>query len=132
MSLSHGMLTAAVVKPVVTGAIVGAVEKFYFKNGDKESLMTAGAVAIGVLGTSWIEPLTNNLFLTKTPVGAGVEFLEGRIVEIACASGACYGLTRFVLKTEMNPKFFMQKIAVIAAADSFAELITDLMVHTNK
>ena len=129
MSLSHGMLSAAVVKPVVTGAIVGAVEKFYFKNGDKECLYTAGAVAIGVLGTSWVEPLTSNFFPTATVVGASGKFLEGRIVEIACASGACYGLTRFVFKTEMNPKFFMQKIAVIALADTVAEGITDLLVH---
>jgi hypothetical protein len=131
MTLAHGMITAAIVKPIVTGGIVGVVEKFYFKNGDKESLLTAGAVAIGVLGTSWVEPLTNNLFPTKTATGAGMKFLEGRIVEIACASGACYGLTRFVFKTEMNPNFFLKKIAVIAAADSLAELITDYIVHHN-
>ena len=129
-ALAHGMLTAAVVKPIVTGSIVGVVEKFYFKNTDINCVYTAAAVATGVLATSWVEPLTNNLFPTKTATGAGMKFLEGRIVEIACASGACYGLTRYVFKTELNPRNFAMKIGVIAVADSLAELITDVLVHT--
>ena len=131
MTLSQGMMTAAIVKPVVTGSIVGLVEKFYFQNTDMNCLYTGAAVATGVLATSWVEPMTNNLFPTKTATGAGMKFLEGRIVEIACASGACYGLTRYVFKTEMNPRNFAMKIGVIAAADSLAELITDFIVHAN-
>jgi hypothetical protein len=131
MSLSQGMMTAAIVKPIVTGSIVGVVEKMYFKNTDINCLYTGLAVSAGVLATSWVEPLTNNLFPTKTATGAGMKFLEGRIVEIACASGACYGLTRYVIKTEMNPRNFAMKIGVIAAADSLAELITDFIVHAN-
>ena len=131
MSLSQGMMTAAIVKPLVTGGIVGAVEKFYFKNTDMNCLYTGAAVATGVLATSWVEPLTSNLFPTKTAVGAAGKFLEGRIVEISMASGACYGLTRYVFKTELNPRNFAMKIGVIAAADSLAELITDYIVHAN-
>lgn len=120
-------LSHAIVKPVVAGAVAGAIDHFVMKNPDVNSCaMFAGAVAGGVFAVSWVEPLVSPLFPTHTPIGNIGKALEGRIVEIACGSASAYAVNHLVLKNEYTTNDLLYKLAIIVAGDIAGETICEL------
>ena len=124
------LLSHAVVKPVVAGVVAGLADHLIMKNADlKACAMFGGAVGAGIFATAWVEPLATKLFPTKTLVGSAGKALEGRIVEIACASASAYALNRFVLKNEINPNNLMMKLGIVIGADLAGETLSQIIIH---
>lgn len=119
----------AVVKPVVAGAVAGAIDHFVMKNPDvKSCAMFGGAVGAGIFAVSWVEPLISPMFPTHTPMGNMGKALEGRIVEIACGSVGAYALNHFVLHNEYTTNDLLYKVAIVAGADIAGETICELLL----
>lgn len=122
-------LSYAVAKPVFAGATAGILDRFLLKNTDtKSNLMFAGAVAGGLLAVSWVEPVISKISPSKTPVGIMKKALEGRVVEIACGSGAAYALNHFVLKNQYSHRDMLYKLGVVVAADLVGEGVSELLL----
>ena len=131
MSLNiKSYLSHAVLKPLVSGVVAGAMDRLVMKNDDMQGNMYFGAAtAAGIFGVSWVEPLVSNAFPTKTPIGLVGKVLEARILEIACGSAAVYALNRFVIKNDYNPRNFMYKVGIIAVADVAGESLSEILIH---
>ena len=122
-------LSHAVAKPAVAGLAAAVIDHYVM--GDvsyRRNAMFGGAVGAGIFAVSWVEPLVAPMFPTKTPLGHIGKALEGRIVEIACGSGAAYALNHFVLKNQLNPNQLLKKLGVIVAADIIGETACELLL----
>ena len=122
-------LSHAVAKPLAAGVAAGVADFYLLKSGSMErSAYFAGAVGGGIFAVSWVEPIVSPFFPTKTPMGNIGKALEGRVVEIACGSGAAYALNRFVLKNEINTSDMLKRLGVIIAADLVGETVCELLL----
>jgi len=112
-------------KPLITGGLVVAGDKFIFNEPDMtRSLYFGGATAVGVYGASLVANSLPNLGKVGFVDG---KTLELRLAEIGLSAGLGYGLNRFVLKNDPRLSLMYNKIALIAGADFLAEYITDYM-----
>ena len=122
-------LSHAVAKPLVAGVAAAALDHFVMGDPSmKSNAMFGAAVGAGIFAVSWVEPVVSPLFPTKTPMGNIGKALEGRIVEIACGSGAAYALNHFVLKNEYNHASMLKKLGIVVAADIIGETVCELLL----
>jgi hypothetical protein len=124
-------LSHAVAKPLFAGIAAAVGEHFIMKNDDlKSCAIIGGAVGGGIFSVSWVEPLVSKLSPTNTFIGTVGKTLEGRILEIACGTGAVYVLNRYVLKNEVNvtSKAFMTRVGIIAGADLIGESVCEFLI----
>ena len=123
------ILSHAVAKPVIAGLTAGLLDRYFMNNTNTRSnLMFGGAVGAGIFSVSWIEPVVSKLFPTKTPIGHIGKALEGRVIEIACGSGAAYALNHFVLKNEYTNRDMMYKLGIVVAGDLAGEMVSELLM----
>jgi len=113
-------------KPLITGATVIALDKFVMKNENmNESLYFGFASAVGVYGGSMIAkamplPLPSGEYFTGKTV-------ELRLAEITLGAGAAYALNRYALNNDYSSSQMMSKLALLAGADFIAEYATDYL-----
>ena len=113
-------------KPLVTGAVVIALDKFVMKNENmNESLYFGAAAVAGIYGGSMVAkamPLdlpSGDYFSGKT--------VELRVAEIGVGVGVAYALNKFVLKNDYSQDQMLNKLAVLAASDFIAEYAVDYL-----
>ena len=112
-------------KPLITGGLVVAGDKFIFNEPDlSRSLYFGGATAVGVYGASLVANSLPNLGKVGFVDG---KTLELRLAEIGLASGLGYGLNRYVLNNDFQYSQMMNKLALIAGADFVGEYLTDYL-----
>ena len=112
-------------KPLITGGLVIAGDKYFFNETDMtRSLYFGGATALGVYGAGMVANSLPNLGKVGFVDG---KTLELRLAEIGLSAGLGYGLNRFVLKNDPRLSLMYNKIALIAGADFLAEYTTDYM-----
>ena len=113
-----------IVKPVVAGAVAGAIDKFYFKETDqKKTLMFAGAVGAGVFAgaaAADILPLEYAFGF----LGNG-KAIEQRLLEIGVGAGSAYALNKYVLKVDLNKNDLMKRVGTIIVSDIVGEYASD-------
>jgi len=116
--------TNTLLKPLVMGATVVAIDKFVMNNPNmNESLYfgVAGAAGVyvgGMVAKAMPLPLpSGDYFDGKT--------VETRVAEIGVGAGAGYALNRFVLKNDYSYNEMLNKLAVLAAGDFISEYIVD-------
>ena len=111
-------------KPIVMGATVVALDKFVMKNENmNESLYFGLAGAVGVYGGTMVAKAM------PLPLPSGEYFdgktLEMRIAEIGVGAGVGYALNKFVLKNDFNKQNMLNKLGILAGADFIAEYAVD-------
>jgi hypothetical protein len=113
-------------KPLITGATVVAIDKFVMKNDNmNESLYFGAAAAAGIYGGSMVAkamPLTlpsGDYFDGKT--------VELRVAEVTVGAGIAYALNKYVLKNDYSQDQMLNKLAVIAVADFIREYAVDYL-----
>jgi hypothetical protein len=113
-------------KPIVMGATVIALDKFVMKTPNmNESLYFGLAGAVGVYGGSMVAKAL------PLPLPSGEYFdgktLEMRIAEIGIGAGGAYALNKFVLLNDYNSRNMLNKVALLAGADFISEYLTDYL-----
>jgi len=118
------MSESTLLKPIVMGAAVIALDKFAMKNENmEESLYFALAGAAGAyFGAAVAKAM-------PLPLPSGEYFdgktVEMRIAEIGIGAGVGYGLNMFVLKNDYDQNALGKKLALLAASDFIAEYAVD-------
>ena len=113
-------------KPIVMGATVVALDKFVMKTPNmNESLYFGLAGAVGVYGGSMVAKAL------PLPLPSGEYFdgktLEMRIAEIGIGAGGAYALNKFVLLNDYNSRNMLNKVALLAGADFISEYLVDYL-----
>jgi hypothetical protein len=113
-------------KPIVMGATVVALDKFVMKTPNmNESLYFGLAGAIGAYGGAMVAKAM------PLPLPSGDYFdgktLEMRIAEIGIGAGVGYALNKYALKNDFNQKNMLNKLGILAAADFISEYAVDYM-----
>ena len=111
-------------KPIVMGATVVALDKFVMKNQNmNESLYFGVAGAAG----AYFGAMTAKAMPLPLPSGEYFDgkTLEMRIAEIGIGAGVGYALNKFVLKNDFNKQNMLNKLGILAGADFIAEYAVD-------
>jgi hypothetical protein len=120
------MSNNAFMKPLITGALVVAGDKFLMKEQDMtKSLYFGVATTAGVYTASMIA----SALPVIVPSGGFVDgkTLEIRLAEISIGAGAAYALNRLLLKNDYQYSQMINKLGLIAGADFIAEYVTDYL-----
>ena len=118
------MSETTLLKPLVMGATIVALDKFVMKTQNmNESLYFGLAGAVGAYGGAMVAKAM------PLPLPSGDYFdgktVEMRIAEIGIGAGVGYGLNMFVLKNDYNQNDLGKKLALLAVADFVAEYAVD-------
>ena len=113
-------------KPIVMGATVVALDKFVMKNQNmNESLYFGLAGAIGAYGGAMVAKAM------PLPLPSGEYFdgktLEMRIAEIGVGAGVGYAINKYALKNDFNQKNMLNKLGILAVSDFIAEYAVDYL-----
>ena len=113
-------------KPIVMGATVVAIDKFVMKNQNmNESLYFGLAGAVGAYGGAMVAKAM------PLPLPSGDYFdgktLEMRIAEIGVGAGVGYALNKYALKNDFNQKNMLNKLGILAVSDFIAEYAVDYL-----
>ena len=111
--------SSELMKPLITGGLVVAIDQLYFKEPDMvKSLTFGGATSASVYVANKLSSSLPNLgkfgFVDSKK-------LEIRVLEIGLGAGGAYAINRFALKNDFQYSQMVPKIVSIAAADVVAE-----------
>jgi hypothetical protein len=117
-------------KPIVMGATVVALDKFVMKNQNmNESLYFGLAGAVGAYGGAMVAKAM------PLPLPSGDYFdgktLEMRIAEIGVGAGVGYALNKYALKNDFNQKNMLNKLGILAVSDFISEYAVDYLQGRN-
>ena len=114
-------------KPIITGAVAVAGDKFLFNEPDMQKSIFFG-VAVGA-GTFAGNYIGTNIAPALFPTVGFIDgkTLEVRLAEVAAGAVSAYYLNRLILKNDFEPSQMYPKLALIAGSDFIAEYITDYL-----
>ena len=114
-------------KPLITGAVAVAGDKFLFNEPDmQKSIFFGVAVGAGTFAGNYIGTnITPAIFPTVGFIDG--KTLEVRLAEVAAGAVSAYYLNRLFLKNDFEPSQMYPKLALIAGSDFIAEYITDYL-----
>ena len=118
------MSETTLLKPLVMGATIVALDKFVMKTQNmNESLYFGLAGAVGAYGGAMVAKAM------PLPLPSGDYFdgktLEMRIAEIGIGAGVGYALNKYAMKNDFNSRNMLNKLGLLAAADFISEYFTD-------
>jgi len=113
-------------KPIVMGATIVALDKFVMKNENmNESLYFGLAGSIGVYTGGMVAKAL------PLPLPSGEYFdgktLEMRLAEVGVGAGVAYAINMYALKNDYSQNDMLNKLALLAAADFIAEYAVDYL-----
>ena len=113
-------------KPIVMGATIVALDKFVMKNQNMNECLYFGlAGAVGAYGGAMVAKAM------PLPLPSGEYFdgktLEMRIAEIGIGAGVGYALNRYALKNDFNQKNMLNKLGILAVSDFISEYAVDYL-----
>ena len=123
---------AAILKPVIAGALAGLGEKYVLRGNNMNALYFGGAVAAGIAVSETLGALIEPHLPTSTNIASKLgKSLEARIIEVSAGSACAYAVNKFVLnnewRTDMNS--LLMRVGIIAGADLAAETLIDILAH---
>jgi hypothetical protein len=125
------MSTNSYLKPLITGAVAVAGDKFFLMAPDlNKSLYFGGAVAAG----TFVGVLVGSSLPVVIPAGGtyyDAKTLEQRLAEVGAGAATAYLINTQILKNDYQYSQMYNKLAVIAASDFIGEYITDYMENRN-
>ena len=127
MSTSSTSTNTAYLKPLITGAVAVAGDKFLFNEQDMQKSIYFG-VAVGA-GSFVGNYIGTNITPALLPTVGFIDgkTLEVRLAEVAAGAVSAYYLNRLLLKNDYEPSQMYPKLALIAGSDFIAEYITDYL-----
>ena len=127
MSTSSTSTNSSYLKPLITGAVAVAGDKFLFNEPDMQKSIFFG-VAVGA-GTFAGNYIGTNIAPALFPTVGFIDgkTLEVRLAEVAAGAVGAYYLNRLFLKNDFEPSQMYPKLALIAGSDFIAEYITDYL-----
>jgi hypothetical protein len=113
-------------KPLITGALVGAGDKMLFNEPDLTKSIYFG---VAVAGGTYIGTMVGDMLPAVVPSVGFVDgkTLEVRLAEVGAGAGSAYALNRFVLKNDFEYSQMYNKLALITGSDFVAEYIVDYL-----
>ena len=115
------------VKPVATGAIAAALDKYVLLQPDmKKSLYFGGSVALGSVAATLTAPLVPNVVPIEMD-GIDGKTLTGRVVEVGLSTGSSWAINKYLLKNEVSREDWTKRVGVIAASSFLGEYVSDYM-----
>jgi hypothetical protein len=120
------MSETTLLKPLVMGATIVALDKFVMKTQNmNESLYFGLAGAVGAYGGAMVAKAM------PLPLPSGDYFdgktLEMRIAEIGIGAGVGYALNKYALKNDFDRQGMLNKLGILAASDFIAEYAVDYL-----
>ena len=120
------MSETTLLKPLVMGATIVALDKFVMKTQNmNESLYFGLAGAVGAYGGAMVAKAM------PLPLPSGDYFdgktLEMRIAEIGIGAGVGYALNKYAMKNDFNSRNMLNKLGLLAAADFISEYAVDYL-----
>jgi hypothetical protein len=117
------------VKPVATGAIAAAMDKYVLMQPDmKKSLYFGGAVAVGSVAATLAAPMVPNVIPIDMGDSIDGKTLSGRVMEVALATGSSWAVNKYLLKNEVSREDWTKRVGVIAASSFLGEYVSDYLV----
>ena len=118
------MSESTILKPLITGATVVAIDTIFMKNENmKESLYFGVAAMAGIYVGSMIAKAM------PLPLPSGEYFsgktVELRVAEITVGVGAAYVINKVALKNDYSQDQMLNKLGLLALSDFIAEYATD-------
>jgi hypothetical protein len=123
--------TNSYLKPLITGAVAAAGDKFLLMEPDfNKSLYCGGAVAAG----TFIGVTVGDSLPVVVPAGGtyyDAKTLEQRLAEVGAGAASAYLINTQILKNDYQYSQMYNKLALIAGSDFIAEYIVDFMENRN-
>ena len=131
MSTSSTSTNNAYLKPLITGAVAVAGDRFLLNQLDmNKSLYFGGAVAAG----TFLGAMVGNSIPVVIPEGGtyyDAKTLEQRLAEVGASAAAAYIINTQILKNDYQYSQMYPKLALIAGSDFIAEYIVDYYENRN-
>ena len=131
MSTSSTSTNSAYLKPLITGAVAVAGDRFLLNQLDmNKSLYFGGAVAAG----TFLGAMVGDSIPVVIPEGGtyyDAKTLEQRLAEVGASAAAAYIINTQILKNDYQYSQMYPKLALIAGSDFIAEYITDYYENRN-
>ena len=131
MSTSSTSTNSAYLKPLITGAVAVAGDRFLLNQLDmNKSLYFGGAVAAG----TFLGAMVGDSIPVVIPEGGtyyDAKTLEQRLAEVGASAAAAYIINTQILKNDYQFSQMYSKLALIAGSDFIAEYIVDYYENRN-
>jgi hypothetical protein len=131
MSTSSTSTNSAYLKPLITGAVAVAGDRFLLNQLDmNKSLYFGGAVAAG----TFLGAMVGDSIPVVIPEGGtyyDAKTLEQRLAEVGASAAAAYIINTQILKNDYQYSQMYPKLALIAGSDFIAEYIVDYYENRN-
>ena len=131
MSTSSTSTNSAYLKPLITGAVAVAGDRFLLNQLDmNKSLYFGGAVAAG----TFLGAMVGDSIPVVIPEGGtyyDAKTLEQRLAEVGASAAAAYIINTQILKNDYQFSQMYPKLALIAGSDFIAEYIVDYYENRN-
>jgi hypothetical protein len=131
MSTSSTSTNSAYLKPLITGAVAVAGDKFLLMESDlNKSLYFGGAVAAG----TFLGAMVGDSIPVVIPEGGtyyDAKTLEQRLAEVGASAAAAYIINTQIFKNDYQYSQMYSKLALIAGSDFIAEYIVDYYENRN-
>ena len=131
MSTSSTSTNSAYLKPLITGAVAVAGDRFLLNQLDmNKSLYFGGAVAAG----TFLGAMVGDSIPVVIPEGGtyyDAKTLEQRLAEVGASAVAAYVINTQILKNDYQFSQMYSKLALIAGSDFIAEYIVDYYENRN-
>jgi hypothetical protein len=113
--------------PIISGAIVVALDKFLLKEPSMERSMYLGASTVaGIYAGQMVAPIIPFYSALPSTTLYNNKTLELRLLEIGLGAGATYGVTKFTPIRYLNSEW-TQKIGLIVAGSVAGTYINDYL-----
>ena len=131
MSTSSTSTNSSYLKPLITGAVAVAGDRFLLNQLDmNKSLYFGGAVAAG----TFLGAMVGDSIPVVIPEGGtyyDAKTLEQRLAEVGASAAAAYIIITQILKNDYQLAQMYPKLALIAGSDFIAEYIVDYYENRN-
>ena len=113
-------------KPMLTGAIAAAGERFIFNEQDMNKSLFFG---LSVAGGTYVGNMVGGYLPVVAPTVGFIDgkTLEVRLAEVGAGAASAYLINTQFLKNDFEYSQMYNKLALIAASDFVAEYIVDYM-----
>ena len=131
MSTTSTSTNSAYLKPLITGAVAVAGDRFLLNQLDmNKSLYFGGAVAAG----TFLGAMVGDSIPVVIPEGGtyyDAKTLEQRLAEVGASAAVAYIINTQILKNDYQLSQMYPKLALIAGSDFIAEYIVDYYENRN-
>ena len=107
-------------QPITAGGMAYAIQKFYFKKADKQSMYFGAAVAAGIVLAEMVTPNLNQM------IGSEAGTVLEKVVDIGASGAAAVALNKYVLKNENYSDTLVNDLATVVVANVAAEMVISM------